>query len=145
MENKQDGQTLNNCDGCYFQNTENYYVCLINKSKLFDKTIDECPCKKCILKIICSSCCKPFLDYLHQGVINYLGHIYLIDQRIKSLVNLPATRRSSALLIIQSLIYRSRPDLIMNNEELYDIIRIDSRKQMEVSLKKLQGLSEDKL
>ncbi len=127
---------MNKCNSCFFKNPENYYICLINKSKLFDEA-DECPCKNCILKFICSTCCKPFLDHIHKGIINTIGHYTIIDYRIECLTIDPLTSRSNAMLIIQSLMYRFNPDLILSNETPYDIIQIEQRKQLENSFEKL--------
>jgi len=56
------------CRGCYIFENINKYICPLTDvlSKFNTSAIENCPCRICLVKGICSTTCQTFNDYIHK-------------------------------------------------------------------------------
>lgn len=52
---------MNNCDGCLES------ICKSEFKEIIEEFSEHCPCKNCIIKMVCESCCNEMDEYFEYG------------------------------------------------------------------------------
>jgi len=61
------------CKGCLIKQNDRHYICALDENLAFKNFINQCPCKRCLLKGICKYSCESFLNFLYVPLMeNYI-------------------------------------------------------------------------
>jgi len=65
---------MSNCDGCRIEKRPTH--CIPKQCAKIKHIKNNCPCKQCIIKIVCNNVCETFKSYINNLEKKYGNKIY---------------------------------------------------------------------